>query len=86
MRRQAELIHGGTKDHAWAIELLPEPRGFAGIFNWIHGLSRPKCMSGVGTALFETRQDARDARNGLYGFGPRRTAIRKVRVGLEVIG
>jgi len=74
--------HNG-KDHSWAIELLPEPRGFAGIYNFTHF---PQfCQRGCTTALFETRADARAARKTLYGFGPRRTAIRKVRVHVEVL-
>lgn len=81
---QASLIRK-EKRHAWAIELIrTEYRGWAGVFNWLNGIPQG-CQSGLTIALFEKREDARQARRGLYGFGPRRAVVRKVRVSLEVL-
>jgi len=90
MAKQTKLVTG-AKDHAWAIEILamgPRQDGtprYAGIYNWLTGLSQPRCLGGVTTALYETRREAREARKGLWGFGPRKAAVRKVRVELHTL-
>ena len=89
MARQTRLVTG-LRDHAWVIELLGRDRGsadaaYAGIYNWLTGLSQPPCLGGVTTAIFATRAEARAARAGLWGYGPRRAAIKKVRVHIEVL-
>ena len=46
---------------AWAIKLNHEEiHGFAGIYCFIHG-DAYLCQSGLKTALWETRKDAREA-------------------------
>jgi hypothetical protein len=101
MPKQTTLGAHNGKDHAWAIELKPRKDdeeklrlvrsvtaevptpNFAGIYSFTHF---PQfCQRGCTTALFETRADARAARKGLYGFGPRRAVIRKVAVRIEVL-
>lgn len=90
MARQTKLVTG-PRDHAWVIELLGRrdwvsaDAAYAGIYNWLTGLSQPPCLGGVTTAIFATRAEARAARAGLWGYGPRRAAIKKVRVHIEVL-
>lgn len=90
MKKQKSLVTG-IRNHAWALE-LKRPQGdwgpgphFAGIYNWTAGLPQAVCLRGFKTALFEKRSDARAARGTLFGYGPRRAIVRKVKVALEVL-
>lgn len=88
--RQAKLVTG-LRGHAWAIQLKSptfEDEGgarLAGIYNWTNGLEIPTCLGGYRIAVFETRALAREARKKLYGYGPRRAVVRKIRGIYEVL-
>lgn len=89
MAKQSSLVMG-LKDHAWAIELKrkdwPLPgTAWAGIYNWASGNDVLVCQGGVTTAVFATRDLARQARMALWGYGSRRAIVRKVRVHIEVL-